>query len=124
VGRNPPTQSHCQAQTPKPRSPGRATPASYSAPAAPSPRSAAEEGKDEPSGHVGFQQRVTNALKPVDVAPGATGWRARLTRARNLALSGVSVDVHSVGGPVFLVGLGIHLGVQTCFTWFGEEGSN
>ncbi|KAI8470032.1 MAG: phosphate transporter family-domain-containing protein [Monoraphidium minutum] len=44
----------------------------------------------------GFQQRVTDRLKPIEVDPADRSWRAALTRARNAALSGVSVDVHQV----------------------------
>ena len=44
----------------------------------------------------GFQQRVSNRLKPVHVDPADTSLGAKWRRVRNAALSGVSTDVHDV----------------------------
>ena len=45
---------------------------------------------------LGFQQRVTDRLKPIKVDPEDKSLSAKMTRIRNAALSGVGVDVHDV----------------------------
>ncbi|GBF97831.1 sodium phosphate symporter [Raphidocelis subcapitata] len=42
----------------------------------------------------GFQQRISNRLKPKHVDPEDRSWGAFFTRGRNAALAGVSTDIH------------------------------
>eukprot|EP00877_Chromochloris_zofingiensis_P004930 jgi/Chrzof1/14438/Cz09g02260.t1 len=41
-----------------------------------------------------FQQRVFNMLKPIHVDPEDRSWKARVTRFRNGALAGATVEIH------------------------------
>jgi hypothetical protein len=54
------------------------------------------EDKHADSAHVSWQQRVANKLKPKEVAPDARGWGPNWQRFKNVALAGISTDIHEV----------------------------
>jgi hypothetical protein len=55
------------------------------------------EDKHMDTAHTSWQQRVADKLKPKEVDPAAKGWGPNWQRFKNVALAGISTEIHEVG---------------------------